>query len=258
MPTTIDILTANGQQHLDLLRVGDWMGRTPLHNAASRGNVAAVNKLLESDASCVNLRDNSGVTPLALAAGTGQPTVVECLLGAAGVDANARDSHLRTPLAVAAAQGRTEVIETLVRDARVDLHALDERGMLPWQVAAAEGRLPAMEKLLQLEGHVEYDLSCKGLKQGSYYLQHYYLRVGYSYAACKVIFFSLKVCRLNIREVRGGDVPNHWGGMLRAFGIGFSSTPTHPPTLPTQSLQPKTSLPIGPGTSPHLTSLILG
>ena len=58
------------------------------------------------------------------------------------------------------------------------------------------------------------------------------------------------------------------GGNSCTFGIGFSPTPTHPelpptrnyhhtPTLPTHSLQPMNSLPIGLRTSPPLTSLML-
>ncbi len=84
----------------------------------------------------------------------------------------------------------------------------------------------------------------------------------YSFATYKVIIFSLKACWLNIREVRGGEVQDHWGGNSCAFGIGFSPLPPtrnyhHPPSLPTQSLQPLNFLPIGPRTSPLLTSLML-
>ena len=45
--------------------------------------------------------------------------------------------------------------------------------------------------------------------------------IDYSFAANKVIVFSLKVCRLNIREVRRGDFPGHWGGNSWAGGIGL-------------------------------------
>ncbi len=61
--------------------------------------------------------------------------------------------------------------------------------------------------------------------------------IDYSFAAHKVIISSLKVCRLNIREVREDQVPGHWGGNSRAFGIGFSPTPTHS-ELATTTLQP--------------------
>ncbi len=51
-----------------------------------------------------------------------------------------------------------------------------------------------------------------------------------------------------------------------AIGVGIHVLPVfsfptqnfhHPPTLPTLSLQPMNSLPIGPGTPPPLTSPIL-
>ena len=85
--------------------------------------------------------------------------------------------------------------------------------------------------------------------------------IDYSFEAYKVIIFSLKVCRVNIREVREGEVPGHWRGIYVLLVLGFPhSHPiyrnyNHPPTLSTQSLQPMNSLPIGPRTSPPLLML---
>ncbi len=60
--------------------------------------------------------------------------------------------------------------------------------------------------------------------------------IDYSFAAYKVIIFSLMVSQLNIREVREGEVQGHWGANSRAFSIGFSPTPTQlelpPPSNP--------------------------
>ncbi len=81
----------------------------------------------------------------------------------------------------------------------------------------------------------------------------------YSLAAYKAIILSLKVRRLYSREVRGGEVQGHWGGNSCAFVLGFPPLPptrNYIPTLPTESLQPMNSLPIGPRTSPSLTSLM--
>ena len=41
----------------------DSLGHTPLHRAASKGNLSVV-KLLVSHGSSLDLRDNSGCTPL--------------------------------------------------------------------------------------------------------------------------------------------------------------------------------------------------
>ena len=51
----------------------------------------------------------------------------------------------------------------------------------------------------------------------------------------------------------------HWGGNSCAFGIGFSSTPEllPPPSNPPNPIPPANELPIGPRTSPPLTSLML-
>ncbi len=43
--------------------------------------------------------------------------------------------------------------------------------------------------------------------------------IDYSYN--KIIIFSLKVCQLYIREVRGGEVQGHWGGNSWSGGIGL-------------------------------------
>ncbi len=71
--------------------------------------------------------------------------------------------------------------------------------------------------------------------------------IDYSLAAYKVIIFSLKVWRLNIREVRGGDVPGHWGGNSYAFYIGFPPIPTHPelpqPSNPPNPIPPALEFP---------------
>ena len=74
--------------------------------------------------------------------------------------------------------------------------------------------------------------------------------IDHSFAAYKVIVFSLKVCRLNIKEVRESEVLGHWGGNSCVLVLGFCPLPPtrnyhHPLTLPTQFLQTMNSLPIG-------------
>lgn len=62
------------------LRSADSRGRTPLHHAARRGNLAAVEKLIElGGAEDVWLEDNDGATPLRLANQRGATCIVKCL-----------------------------------------------------------------------------------------------------------------------------------------------------------------------------------
>ena len=73
-----------------------WVGRTPLHEAAVRGE-AAVSRALIDHGADVNAAAGGNVTPLHLAACCGHRDVVELLL-AARADLNVRDtSHDATP-----------------------------------------------------------------------------------------------------------------------------------------------------------------
>jgi ankyrin repeat protein len=73
------------------LRCADSRGRTPLHHAARRGNLAAVEKLIKlGGAEDVWLEDNDGATPLQHASQRGATSLVKCLeeLQRAGLENN--------------------------------------------------------------------------------------------------------------------------------------------------------------------------
>ena len=75
---------------------GSWVGRTPLHEAAVRGETAVGRTLIDHGAD-VNAAAGDNITPLHLAACCGHREVVELLL-AAHADLNVRDtSHDATP-----------------------------------------------------------------------------------------------------------------------------------------------------------------
>ena len=70
---------------------------TSLIGAVTRGDVAAVTRMLAADPSLASCRDERGATPLHHAAFAHQGAVVDLLL-AAGADVNARDArHGATP-----------------------------------------------------------------------------------------------------------------------------------------------------------------
>ncbi len=102
---------------------------TPLAIAATNGNAATVQLLLEAGAD-PNAANSNGTTPLMMAAAAGKPEAIKLLLDA-GADPNARDlTNDQTPVMFAAALNRGEAIRLLAgRGADVDvLSAVSEAG----------------------------------------------------------------------------------------------------------------------------------
>ncbi len=89
--------------------------RTPLHVAASRGSVAALQALLDAGAD-PNARDKDGWSPLHLAAALSGEAHVQRLLDA-GADPSARDRDGNTPADLASFSGSPELATLLGRHA---------------------------------------------------------------------------------------------------------------------------------------------
>ena len=124
-------------------------GRTPLAEAARRGQLDAVKTLLAHGAQVDVYDTASGFTPLHLAAQYNHPAVVRRLI-AAGAQVNARNQWNQTPLWQAAWQdwhGNTEVAHILVaHGSEVDI--ADDKGHTALQMAARAGHLPMVRYLL--------------------------------------------------------------------------------------------------------------
>ena len=86
---------------------------TPLHNAARRGLLKVIQKLLELNAD-VNSRNNHKSTPLLLASQYGYIGVVQLLLDY-NADVDARDLDLDTPLHCAAGHNHPEIARMLLK-----------------------------------------------------------------------------------------------------------------------------------------------
>ena len=100
-----------------------------MHLASSRGNAAAVARLLEAGSKPGAVTD-TGVQPLHLAAQAGDAEAVKALLDR-GADVNARDTtHGRTPLIFATSNNRVEAMKVLLArgaDVKVATTVVDYR-----------------------------------------------------------------------------------------------------------------------------------
>lgn len=165
------------------VNIRDNYGMTPLHYAASKGNVTAVKELLQCDGIRVDQVDTSGSTALHCAATDGVPEVVEALLEA-GADVRAKDSEKMTPIHFACADGQintvkvlfrhvekpqctftaSEMLEDRNREGETALHAAVEGGYLDIvqiclekgaKVRARRGNLAHPLHIAAINGHIE-------------------------------------------------------------------------------------------------------
>lgn len=95
-----------------LLMTGASEAQTGLLEAAGRGDLAAVNRLIAARAD-LEQRDGQRQTPLLLAVAGNHVAVAKALL-AAGASPNAQASNQDTPWLLAGASGRTEIIAAML------------------------------------------------------------------------------------------------------------------------------------------------
>ncbi|CAI8036817.1 Ankyrin repeat domain-containing protein 29, partial [Geodia barretti] len=89
-------------------------GRTELHDAAERGDVDAVERLLSTSVNINSRTEDEGHTALLLASGKGHVEVVRLLLKA-GAAVFIPDKDGASPLYVASHEGHTDVVDILVK-----------------------------------------------------------------------------------------------------------------------------------------------
>jgi len=139
--TPLDLVKEGDQDVVDLLR-----GDSALLDAAKKGNLSRVQKLLNPEN--LNCRDNAGrnSTPLHLAAGYNNLEVAEYLLEQ-GADVNAQDKGGLIPLHNASSYGHLDIAALLIRYNTI-VNATDKWGFTPLHEASQKGRTQLCALLL--------------------------------------------------------------------------------------------------------------
>jgi len=88
--------------------------RNPTHDAAKRGDVAALQGISKNPLYSIDARDSKGFTPLAYAIGADRRDAVKYLLDGKA-DPKSVDNNGNTALHYAAGYGRTELVEQLLK-----------------------------------------------------------------------------------------------------------------------------------------------
>lgn len=136
------------QNSPDLINSPSEGGFTPLHTAASRGQLTVARFLLDSRAN-VNAKSANGETPLTLAAVQGHRAMVELLVGR-GADVNLRAGGGYTALHQVALRGFLAVAEVLVANkADLEIRNSDQNGeATALHLAAGAGQTTLAEFLI--------------------------------------------------------------------------------------------------------------
>lgn len=139
--TPLDLVREGDQDVADLLR-----GNAALLDAAKKGNLARVQRLVTPEN--INCRDAQGrnSTPLHLAAGYNNVEVAEFLLEH-GADVNAQDKGGLIPLHNASSYGHLDIAALLIKYNTV-VNATDKWGFTPLHEAAQKGRTQLCALLL--------------------------------------------------------------------------------------------------------------
>ena len=103
-----------------------------------------------------NSKDKNGATPLFWAASRGQKAVVQLLLDQEGVDADSTDNDGLTALSLAAITIHTATVKLLLehKDAKANINSKDDNGETPLFLAAREGCEDMIRLLLKYGANI--------------------------------------------------------------------------------------------------------
>ncbi len=125
----------------------DENGTTPLHVAASRGNMEIIVCLLDNGAK-IESQNAEAKTPLHLAATNDRADAVACLLKR-GAALETRDDYLRTALVLCARERGQAATGRVLVEAGADVNAVDKVGDTALSLAAWRGKRELIELLLE-------------------------------------------------------------------------------------------------------------
>ena len=117
-----------GQENSDENRELSWVEKYPLHRAASDGDTAAIQDILSSDTSGIDVWDSSGWAPIHYACWYGCFNAVKILLEDGGSNPNLCNKNETSLLHLAAGCGHHEIIKLLATHPLLDRHQTDKRG----------------------------------------------------------------------------------------------------------------------------------
>ena len=136
---------------LDKNSKDDGSGRTSLHWAVWRGEVAVMESLLQNNVE-VEAKENDGFTALHLAARCGCDTAVEFLIQQLRADRNAESGDGKTALHLACAGGHDSTVELLIQELGADVNAESRDGRNALHLACAGGHDFAVALLIRQLG----------------------------------------------------------------------------------------------------------
>ncbi|XP_065650592.1 uncharacterized protein LOC136078729 [Hydra vulgaris] len=153
------------QDILDKINDVDYVYKTPVHFAAAKGNVQALEMLINKNAH-INVRDNQERTPLHLAADQGHVSCVKLIISTSSAEVNSTDAEGKTPLHLAASNNHRKVVELLVASG-ADVCLSDNLGWSPLDYAARNGHVNCLQILLDNGASVD------GCKESCYTPLHH-------------------------------------------------------------------------------------
>ena len=127
-----------------------YRAQTPLHYAAARGQIDAINHLIELGAD-KNALDSSGKTALHRAAQKGRSDAIAVLITRHHFDPNAVDNERKTPLHLAAEFGTYAAVTELIKH-HADPRALSQNGLSVLHYAAKNDKTAIIASLIKDHG----------------------------------------------------------------------------------------------------------
>ncbi|XP_067005678.2 ankyrin repeat and protein kinase domain-containing protein 1-like [Anabrus simplex] len=134
------------------VNVQDSYKWTPLHHAASTGQLEVVRYLCKEQAAQVDAVDQDGWTPLHYACSNDHLDVVKYLVETAGAYPDQRDRCQQTPLHSCVIRGRLRIVRYLAEEGGANINVQDQGGWTLLHCAAMSSRLDIVKYLTETLG----------------------------------------------------------------------------------------------------------